>query len=308
MELIKCFKALSDKTRLRLLYILQFYELNVNEIVLVVNMIQSGVSRHLKILQESGLLNSRRDGSFIYYGASKNSVSDALIPLLKTEFASGMEAKQDIKKAEEMIRIRQNRTKRFFKHIAPKWDRLKKEVLGDFNLNEMLQSQIPMNKKVDKRIADLGCGTGELLNLISFISSNQLIGIDSSPEMLEQAKIRLSGSENIQLRLGELEHLPMKNEEIDVAIMNLVLHHVPQPQLPIKEVFRVLKSKGIFIFSDFEKHNQEHIKEIIGGEWLGFENKKIKSWLVETGFAVQKVESYDVNLGLQINIFIGRKQ
>ncbi len=71
MELIKCFKALSDKTRLRLLYILQFYELNVNEIVLVVNMIQSGVSRHLKILQESGLLSSRRDGSFIYYGASK---------------------------------------------------------------------------------------------------------------------------------------------------------------------------------------------------------------------------------------------
>jgi len=279
----------------------------VNEIVLVVNMIQSGVSRHLKILQEAGLLNSRRDGSFIYYGASKNAIFEALVPLLTKEFAKDLDAKQDIKKAGEMIQIRQNRTKRFFKHIAPKWDRLKKEVLGEFNLNETLQNLIPFNKKNDKKIADLGCGTGELLNLISQIFSNQLIGIDSSPEMLEQAKIRLSGSENIQLRLGELEHLPMKDEEIDVAIMNLVLHHVPQPQLPIKEVFRVLKSKGIFILSDFEKHNQEHIKEVIGGEWLGFENKRIKSWLIETGFDLQRVASYDVNLGLQINIFIGRK-
>lgn len=303
MELIKCFKALSDKTRLRLLYILQFYELNVNEIVVVIDMIQSGVSRHLRILQESGLLNSRRDGSFIYYGASKNSVSDPLIPLLKKEFLNDPDVQRDIKKAEEMIQIRQNRTKRFFKHIAPKWDRLKKEVLGEFDLNKALLNLVPTGKK----IADLGCGTGELLNKMSQTSSNQLIGIDSSPEMLEQAKIRLSGSENIQLRLGELEHLPMKNEETEVAIMNLVLHHVPQPQLSIKEVFRVLKPDGIFILSDFEKHNQEHIKEIIGGEWLGFEDSKIQSWLSETGFDVRKVESYDVNLGLQINIFIGWK-
>ena len=69
MDLSKCFKALSDKTRLRLLYVLSKYELNVNEIVLVVDMIQSGVSRHLRILLEAGLLVSRKEGSYIYYSA-----------------------------------------------------------------------------------------------------------------------------------------------------------------------------------------------------------------------------------------------
>ena len=71
MDIIKQFKALSDPTRLRLLNILNQYELNVNEIVSIVDMIQSGVSRHLKILLEAGLLVLRKDGSFIYYAANK---------------------------------------------------------------------------------------------------------------------------------------------------------------------------------------------------------------------------------------------
>ncbi|MCD4719529.1 MAG: metalloregulator ArsR/SmtB family transcription factor, partial [Desulfobacula sp.] len=267
MELIKCFKALSDKTRLRLLYVLQQYELNVNEIVLVVDMIQSGVSRHLKILMESGLLTSRRDGSFIYYSAVKNTVVKTFISLVDQSIEKEDIIGQDLEKAREMIKIRQNRTKRFFKTVAPQWDRLKKEVLGNFDLNSMIKKKLSFHGN----ISDLGCGTGELIEILSEKTSHKLIGIDASPEMLEQARLRLSGKNNAELRLGELEHLPMKNQEIDTAILNMVLHHISQPELPITEVFRVLKPKGQFILADFEKHDQEKIKEIIGGSWLGFE-------------------------------------
>src|SRR3989339_1716355 len=130
MELIKCFKALSDKTRLRLLYILRRYELNVNEIVVVVEMIQSGVSRHLKILLESGLLISRRDGSFIYYSAARNDFVNTFMTLVDKSVEME-EIKADLKKAGEMINIRQNKTRRFFKTIAPHWDQIKKQVLGN---------------------------------------------------------------------------------------------------------------------------------------------------------------------------------
>ncbi|WP_300460876.1 metalloregulator ArsR/SmtB family transcription factor [Desulfobacula sp.] len=304
MELIKCFKALSDRTRLRLLYVLHQYELNVNEIVLVVDMIQSGVSRHLKILMESGLLTSRKDGSFIYYSAAKNDVVRTFISLVDQGIERKELAGQDLKKAREMIKIRQNRTKRFFRAVAPQWDRLKKEVLGNFDLNVMMLEKVSAHGN----ISDLGCGTGELMERLSKNASHALIGIDSSPEMLEQARLRLSGKDNAELRLGELEHLPMKNKEIDTAIMNMVLHHISQPELPIAEVYRVLKPGGIFILSDFEKHDQEKIKKIMGGSWLGFEKEKIKTWLIDTGFHLKEIESYPVNYGLTINVFTAKKQ
>ena len=303
MELIKCFKALSDNTRLRLLYVLQQYELHVNEIVLVVDMIQSGVSRHLKILLDSGLLTSRRDGSFTYYSAAKNDTTISLIRLVENNLDHKDITRRDLEKSREMIKIRQNRTKRFFKIIAPQWDRLKKEVFGNFDLNSMIKEKVIFNGK----IADLGCGTGELIERLSKGISHNFIGIDYSPEMLEQARLRLSGTNNAELRLGELEHLPMKNEEIDTAIMNMVLHHISQPELPIAEAYRVLKPEGLFILSDFQKHDQKNINEIMGGSWFGFEKEKIKTWLTEAGFHLRTIDSYPVNHGLTINVFTAQK-
>ena len=156
-------------------------------------------------------------------------------------------------------------------------------------------------------ISDLGCGTGELIEILSGEASHKLIGVDSSPEMLEQARLRFSGTGNAELRLGELEHLPMKNREIDTAIMNMVLHHISQPELPIAEAYRVLKPGGLFILSDFEKHDLERIKKIIGGSWLGFEKEKIKIWLADKGFHFLKMDSYLVNHGLTINVFTAQK-
>jgi ubiquinone/menaquinone biosynthesis C-methylase UbiE len=202
-----------------------------------------------------------------------------------------------------MIQIRQKKTKRFFKSVAPQWDRLKKEVLGDFDLNSTIIKKMPFNGN----ISDLGCGTGELIERLSSLMKHKLIGIDSSPEMLDQARLRLLQKDNTELRLGELEYLPMKNKEIDTAIMNMVLHHISQPQLPIAEVFRVLKSGGFFILSDFEKHDQEKIKDIMGGSWLGFEKQKIRTWLTDAGFHLKNIDSYDVNRGLIINVFTAQK-
>ena len=68
---IRYFKALSDETRLRLTYVLERYELSVNELVSILEMGQSRVSRHLKILTEAGLLSSRRDGLWVFYSSVK---------------------------------------------------------------------------------------------------------------------------------------------------------------------------------------------------------------------------------------------
>ncbi len=72
------FKALSDATRLRLMHILLHYELSVNELVTILGMGQSRISRHLKILTEAGLLTSRRDGLWVFYSASAQGVGHDL--------------------------------------------------------------------------------------------------------------------------------------------------------------------------------------------------------------------------------------
>ncbi len=303
VELIKCFKALSDKTRLRLFHLLTHFELNVNEIVMVVGMIQSGVSRHLKILVDSGLLTSRKDGSFTYFSTIKNQETQSLIGLVSQKKETDALFEHDLESAREMLHIRQNRTKRFFKSVAPKWDRLKKEVFGELDLNGLIINKVP----VCNVISDLGCGTGELLELLLPQSQNKMIGIDSSPEMLDQARIRLSKNENVELRLGELEHLPMKNKEIDGAVMNMVLHYISQPGLAINEVYRTLRPGGIFVLSDFEKHDQETIKEIMGESWLGFEQQEVEAWLTDAGFIVKTIDSKPVNHNLNINIFTAQK-
>ena len=302
--LIKCFKALSDRTRLRLFNVLQQYELNVNEIVLVVGMIQSGVSRHLKILTESGLLTSRKDGSFTYFTAAKNSMTDTLIRMMASEKVADPVFEQDMEAAGEMIHMRQNRTRRFFKTVAPRWDRLKKEVFGAFDLNRVVMEKIEPGRV----IADLGCGTGLLIEQLAENSAKKIIGIDSSQEMLEQARKRLRENTNIELRLGELEFLPVKDREIDTAIMNLVLYHISQPMLAVNEVFRVLKPGGQFLLSDFERHDHARVKELMGGTWSGFDKQQIQIWLADSGFKLSQVEVHPVNQDLAIHIFIAQKE
>ena len=303
MEIIKQFKALSDPTRLRLLFILEHFELNVNEIVSVVNMVQSGVSRHLKILLEAGLLVSRKDGSFMYYTTNKKGYNRELAVLACRQLESDPVFQEDLARTQQCITLRKNKSRRFFKTAAPRWDRLKKQILGNFNPTLVFEPHL----QDASIIADLGCGTGEMLAALLDSGKKTLIGVDVSPEMLEQARLRLPESSNLELRIGELEHLPMREQEADAALMSMVLYHVSEPEKAIQEVYRVLNPGGLFLLVDFLKHNQEQIKDIIGGVWLGFTRRQISGWMDRTGFNLKHIESYPVEKTLILNFYLAQK-
>ena len=67
---VTLFKALADATRIRLLRLLIKHELSVNELVKVLKMGQSRISRHLRVLSDAGLLTNRRDGLWVFYHAN----------------------------------------------------------------------------------------------------------------------------------------------------------------------------------------------------------------------------------------------
>ena len=154
------FKALSDETRLRLVHILLHYELSVNELVRILGMGQSRVSRHLKILPAAGLLTSRRDGLWVFYAATRcGEASDflqAMGPFLHTDTAM----REDLAMAAQILEERALKTRQFFNAIAEDWDELNREVLEDFDLPAAVLAAVPEGCRV---AVDLGCGTGAVL-------------------------------------------------------------------------------------------------------------------------------------------------
>ncbi len=304
MEIVQYYKALADVTRLRLLNLLLNHELNVNEIVTVMGMGQPRISRHLKILTDCGLLKYRRDGLWVFYSTSREGQGGRFNKLFQ-EFISGdVDLNSDYLAMKGILEEGMNEKTRFFDSIASDWDDIKRGIFGTINMSDEIVERIT-NCNV---AADLGCGTGELLIPIKQ-KAKRVIGVDKSPKMLEEAEHRLaSNGKGIELRIGEMEHLPMRDHEADTAVINMVLHHLPSPDSSILEAGRVLKKGGSLIIVDLDKHQNEELRKKYEHRWLGFTRKNIERWLSAGGFIPREFVQFDARDGLKIDLFLSIKQ
>lgn len=297
MSSLLSFKALADETRLRLLVILYDKELNVNELVTVLSMGQSRVSRHLKILTDAGLLTSRRDGLWVFYSVPQNTPErefvDAIIPFVRKE---GL-FQEDIAMANAVLEERTRQTQQFFNTIAEDWDTLVTEVLGSFSLKDTIAALMPPCQTA----CDLGCGTGNVLEAL-LTKAKTVIGVDGSPRMLEIAKKHFPDNPNISLRIGDLSHLPLRDGEADFVCLNLVLHHIPQPLEILREVNRVLQPQGNLVITDFARHTDERMRTQYGDHWLGFTKDDLEKFLFESGFSIQNIQETPIQRGLSLFI------
>ncbi|GAH02798.1 unnamed protein product, partial [marine sediment metagenome] len=155
--------------------------------------------------------------------------------------------------------------------------------------------------------ADLGCGTGDLLPELGE-KANLVIGVDSSPRMLEQARRHYAGyNKKIQLRIGELEHLPFSNEELDFAVIKMVLHHLLDPAAGIREAQRALKKGSRLIIADFNKHHDETLRTRCGDRWLGFSASEIENWLTGAGLSVKERTEFPLKGHLTVALYSAAK-
>ena len=302
-EALHYFKALADETRLRLLNVLYRHELNVNELVLILEMGQSRISRHLKILFASGLLTWRREGLWVFYSVplegKSRSFIDAILPFVEADPA----LKSDLDMAVGMIEERVHKTRQFFNAIAEDWDKLSREVLGGFDLPRAVARHMPACAVA----ADLGCGTGNVLQAMLGKAKN-IIGVDGSARMLELARRRFAAEgDRVSLRIGDLAHLPLRDGETDFASLNMVLHHVPAPGEVLREIRRVLAPGGILVLTDFNRHEDERMRLEYGDHWLGFDRETLLAHLARAGFTVREAGLAPVERGLELHIVVAEK-
>ncbi|WP_022660282.1 ArsR/SmtB family transcription factor [Paucidesulfovibrio longus] len=298
MELVRYCKALSDETRVRLVHLLVRHELNVGEIVRALDMGQSRVSRHLKILLDAGLLSVRRDGLWAFYRAVEDGPARAFLQGAEVLLEAEAELAADLERAEAILNERVASTREFFNTVAPEWERLSRDLLGDLRLYEKLAERVGRCSVA----VDLGCGPGDLLQRLAD-HCRQVIGVDNSPRMLDVARKRFEGRDDVSLRIGELTHLPLRDWEAEAVAMSMVLHHLSDPAGAIAEAGRVLKMGGRLILAEFDRHEVEEMRESYGDLRLGIPREEMLGWLERARFDVVEVAEYEVNKGLAVLIY-----
>lgn len=291
------FKALADETRLRLAHILLRHELSVNELAHLLDMGQSRISRHLKILTEAGLARFRRDGLWVFYSAPASGREREFLEAVMPFARANKIMSADLEQAARIMEERASRTTQFFNDIADSWDDLNREILGEYNLAARVGQAIPPGCRT---AVDLGCGTGDVL-AVMLAGCAAAIGVDGSARMLDLCRTRLAGDlERLSLRIGELSHLPLADREADFASINLVLHHLSSPREAFLEVRRILAPRGTLFIADFMRHSDESMRQRYGDHWLGFDPQELIQSLADLGFRILARERQAVASGHEL--------
>jgi len=94
-------------------------------------------------------------------------------------------------------------------------------------------------------ILDLGCGTARYSGALADIFTANVVGIDPSQKMIDQAQLKFVDRQDIRFELASGEALPLDQASIDMVYMSMVLHHLPDPDKTAQECHRILRNGGL---------------------------------------------------------------
>ena len=272
---------LSDTTRVRILRLVEQEELGVGELVDILQLPQSTVSRHLKALSTANWIHKRAVGTSSLASLDASRLSGArakLWELVRSETEGEASAAQDLQRMNSILSQRQLDSRAFFGSVASRWGEVRRDLFGEHFLIPTLTALLDPGLVV----GDLGCGAGDSAALLA-PSVARVIAVDHEERMLEVASERLVGFTNVELRLGGLSALPIKDAELDAALVMLVLHHVEALDVALREIKRVLKPGGRLVLLDMTRHERESYRFRMGHLHLGFEREELEGLATKAG-------------------------
>lgn len=298
--------ALSEVIRLRILRLLEAEELSVGEVAKVVQLPQSTVSRHLKVLSDGGWLVKRAAGTATLYRLVLDDLAmpaRALWVTIRGQMGEG-EFAEDARRLVGVLAERRLDSQAFFGRVAGEWDELRARLFGGEFTARALLALLPRGWTV----ADLGCGTGNASEILA-PQVESIVAVDQSEPMLVAARKRLTGHKNVRFATGSLEKLPLADKGVDATVCILVLHHVPEPVTALKEMRRVLRRDrggGVALIVDMLEHDREEYRRTMGHVHLGFAAAGMAGMMRDAGFAEARVEPLPTDTGARgPGLFVG---
>jgi SAM-dependent methyltransferase len=283
------YRLLGDEARLRLLRVLGRERLNVTELTGILGLAQSGVSRHLGLLKDAGLVTEEKDAGYTYYRLAPETSADGqrtLWAALREQFAAAAAdpaVRADEARLQEVLRVRKEN---FDTHGTDTRD-ARQLVPGRSwaAWSRALGLLLP-----PLEVADLGCGEG-YLTIEAARWASRVIAVDRSDVVLDRARAlaRRRRVSNVVWKRGELERLPIKDESVGVALLSQALHHAADPAKAVAEAVRITVPGGRVLVLDLREHAEEWVRTKLGDRALGFSEDQLKRLLTGTGLLHVKV-------------------
>src|SRR3989441_9805754 len=250
---LKSFRALAAPPRLRIIALLERDELSVNELQEITRMGQSRISTHLGLLQDAGLVHSRREGKRTFYRLNHHadSVAKEFIQLAIRGAKELPEYSSDQINLKRILNRRREQAQVYFNQVAGRFDRSYGPGRSWQAFGHLLLRIIP-----SLTIADLGAGEGLLSELLAR-RCKKVVAVDNSEKIVAfgVAKAKKNHLKNLEFRQGDLENPPIDSESVDLVILSQALHHAEEPGKALTGAYRILKSGGQILMLDLAKHN-----------------------------------------------------
>jgi len=303
------FRALADPTRLRIVHLLREMELAVGEIALVVGQSQPRVSRHVRILVEAGLVDRRKEGSWVFLTLHAGSGTQALLGFLDAASPADSERLWIEADQARLAAVRAERARAaedYFAIHAEEWDALRSLYVPEAQVEGTMAAML--GEEPLGRLLDIGTGTGRMATLFAGQSAS-VVAIDRSAEMLRLARGNLPQeiADKVRFLAGDFNALPVATHSADTAILHQVLHYAQAPGQVIGEVARTLRDGGRLLIVDFAPHEREELRLRDAHTRLGFSDEQIVAWYAAAGVALERVETL-AGEALTVKLWLGQRR
>jgi ArsR family transcriptional regulator len=281
-------------------------ELSVGELAILLDQSQPRVSRHVRILADAGVVDRRREGSWVFLTIAPEDRTDAMFTLI--DAWADADSRQTFESdASKLGRIRSDRAQaatRYFASHAEVWDNIRSLHVAESEVEDAIGRAL--DDQPLGRLVDIGTGTGRMIELFGK-AALQSIGIDRSSEMLRLARVKLEAAGiSSSLRQGDMYSLPLDDGSADTVIIHQVLHYAHSPAAAINEAARVLAASGRLLIVDFAAHEREELRTTDAHIRLGFDDETMAAWLKAAGISIDRVEHLEGG-ELTVTVWRGEK-
>lgn len=308
-DLLNIMRALADPTRLRIALLIRRLELSVGEVVQILGQSQPRVSRHIRILDEAGVAERRKEGNWVFLRPGPVLQSGQLDALFSDAGASeSRNVQRDLAKLEEVRGARAAMAATYFAAHAGEWDSLRSLHVAESEVEAAI-ADILANAPLGD-VLDVGTGTGRMIELFAS-KADRFVAIDNNTEMLrlaraKQAAMPTADAGRVDIMLGDFNALPLADASFDTVIFHQVLHYAQHPERAISEAGRVLASGGRLMIVDFAQHDREELRTVHAHARLGFADDQISRAFGSAGIHLAHQATLDSG-ALTVKIWLGQK-